>query len=1599
MYINQIDNLFDGIINKFNNFLEKQKVFERYAEDQNFVKYMNDIIDVIKLFTQELNIKEIEELIATKKHINFIIDIIKRYCAFYIYLGIAYYYKGDRDLFITNIIETSKNIKDSTFNITNFYNSENNAKIITMFTIIKDIIKLKDYHTMDRIKIIINNEPIKYATTISLLNSIGEDYFNEYFLVKDSFHNILKTLIFKQIYLLEEKNDIIKLLESIEIEEAEYKYIDIVISKKDKLIDFSFLQNLLRADGIKNELFRSNIANEYYDFLEENKKEQELNIIGNTKMIDFLFSNKIFIPITEDFVRYHKNSEKYDRDITGELKDRDSTKIKYIINKINKIINMYSTVYEKNQKLKLDAMNLFYKSLEYKDAVLYNDFEEVKIINKLNMSENTTDLDYLVDLENMRRYAYMNYKDFNNDGFKLRSTLPVQAVRNTNIKYKNPKNRNIELRVGHKDLPLNVIGIIYNPKKILELTDISKLKDIREINKNGYEAMYDLINKDEDEDNLYYWIFDTKLDKVKLEEYKNISSIDSSRSIENMLGELFNHYIDISRSKLYSGLIKTKPNNIYDIMSIIRNYIQQYKFTKNIPLKFEYEIFSKYFRKIKDIEIKIKEPEDKKIIKIPTSTLVKQKDEMVILGDNIIEIDLESLSTQPICHHYIKWIQLGRISRKNDEILNQAVFDFVKQYVKTNDKGEFICKSCSEMLELKKYVYEGTYVPELDTFMTTNLAVNQKLEDIPKYEKYTRTIRNLEKNIEKICYSMNLQYYIGNTPTIKLRRKMIIKDVIDMILIHTAYLKTQPKDRIDKAVETYNITKDLTNLFFFELKDDIFLTSSMDTDYYKIIKYNNILAYILLMLISDINTGMILNFKDDKFCNFFIFTQVRDTIFGKLYLRLNEKEKIAISNIPLLGYTIFYMACILTNNYIWLWPKNDKSQIISVQKIIINTMVDLINTMVEANMGKTKNFQYELIVNRFMQKVKNVYMDSNSYKMLEDMIKHKVHIDKATNKYSFISKKDNMIELKIDSSKYNPLIKDTDYCMSKKDKIDIIKHSKISYDINIFTNCSDGKFHEWEFNSGSIKCNLCNIKYSDLIKEENNEQNISRVNQLKLLYLRKLANTYCVSGDTHDIDINTNICNKCKINVATYEYKPNELFNLEKNLRKRTDMKAIAQLDLIKQYFEKQERKREHDMKILITLNERYKKFTNNKLVNYVDDFIDRLIKHVGIKIKSNYKLDDTDNNIIQKSILYLKNTLYIIKNDYLGNPIKNDIYILSSENKIFFKRDHFYYKRNVLYYNDKIHGVYVFYDAITKNYLGYTKDNRKFESYKSTMSMTIVSSIRDMLLYMGLEHEYININHLFTEKKRNNKKYSENDIAKQLIRVRCNNMRHIIQRTNSIIESINNSAVYKENPYNTEEYKIVSEFKKSLHKFNTNDVDGKTPIFKHLYTVTNNTNIKDITDNNIVNNDNTNNYIDTYFLTKINNTDSIMLFYYIYNLNKLLDYNEQPAIRTQLAYLLVRLIQFSYNMYNVPIELSQVRKFDSLLLIDAPYIDESSRVVGYYQDLVNVKEIDEEMIKEMNYDMNEEMAALDIDEYDEDDLYEDQDPNDEIVDNLLGAD
>ena len=60
----------------------------------------------------------------------------------------------------------------------------------------------------------------------------------------------------------------------------------------------------------------------------------------------------------------------------------------------------------------------------------------------------------------------------------------------------------------------------------------------------------------------------------------------------------------------------------------------------------------------------------------------------------------------------------------------------------------------------------------------------------------------------------------------------------------------------------------------------------------------------------------------------------------------------------------------------------------------------------------------------------------------------------------------------------------------------------------------------------------------------------------------------------------------------------------------------------------------------------------------------------------------------------------------------------------------------------------------------------------------------------------------------------------------------------------------------------------------------------------------------------------------------------------------------------------FSFNSYYKPNSNYNIRKFDFLLLNETPYIDETLKIVGHYQELLSQKEIDDVDIKNDEYDI-----------------------------------
>lgn len=1591
MYISKLDDIFDETINNFYNFLNEKKSFEYLRKDINFVSFQNYIITLIKEYIdKKINEKEINDVINIKSNYNIVIGILKRYFAYYIYLSIAYMYDGGRDLFATNIIESSKNQKDGTFQIENFFNSENNAKLISFFNDIKNLLTvIKLGKTMEQIKIILGNNPLKFESTINFINTFGEDYIIEHFLIKNNMHNIIKTIIFRLIYLKEEKTDILRILKQEEENTGEYKYIEVVYSKESKLIDFTLIQKFLTIKQI-----RDGLAEEIYDYLDEARKEKEFALKEDKDFVQYLLTNKILIPITEDFLRYHKDSEKYDSDAlindNTEIKERDATKIKYVINKMNKIKNIHSKVYEKNPKLKLDAMKLYYKPLDHKEAVLYNDNEEIKIVQKLEDSEKTADLDLLGDLEHTRKYAYVNYKDFSKDGFKFRPNEPTICIRYSNIVHNKSRDRKIELRIGNDNLDINVVGLAWNPSKIpLECFSKDNLVNAGELLKtnNGFKGFQKIIKStfNNKKRTLFYWLFDVENDSPDLNSYVNLSKQNITSSIFTLISEIYKNYSNSVETKLLNYIDTFKELNNYQIENIMKRYNQYINQDFDLHVKnsgLNYSLLKKLLDKkiIEDDIDSIIPGKSGNIIKLPKLEIKKDVDNIITINnkedDDIIDVNNE---IEPICHHYIKWKEINKLAKQKNDVFSQSVFNFVKKYVRENENGDYICKSCSEVLNLKKYVFEGTYVPELDTFLTTSLAVGQDLKKIPKYAKYNRTIKNIEKNIEKLAFVVNLNSYLGSSPVIKLRRRLIVKDTIDLILIHTEYLRKQPKDRIDNYSKKYGIKNELTNLFFFELQDDIFLTSSTDTDYYKLIKYNNVLSYILFIMLTEMNAGQIISLKDDKRCNFFLFNKLKESIFGGLFIRINQKDKIPALKLPLFCFVIYYFSCIFVSNFIWLWNVQEKEKFNPlIQNTIIHTMFDLINSVFEANINlddENKNFLYEIITTRLSVKLNHLYNDKDLMSRIEEESNKKIRTDTNSKKISYVIKKVNFIEPSEVGNMGNNHIDTKEKCNPNIKKLDQKERKKYKNEFNSTTNCPDGQFHKWAFVGDDLACSLCNQKYSkvanSLTSTEEDYQTI--INQLKHDQFRKLLREYCVSGELHDLD-STNVCSKCKINPDTYKYTSKDLENFEKNMIRDTNNRQLENIKKIQENIKHVEKENNKSRKIIKKFNKRYKAYTKNKLVNYVDDFIDVIIKILSKKIKFN------DNDI------YIKDTYYFIDHDYLGTTTKNGFKIFKSENKVLLEENNKHFNKDVYYYKDRTKNITVYYDATTMQYLGYFENNKLYQQ-KSSSYLKVIHSIRDKLLLLGVSNLYFNSEFLKGEYEN----VTDTILLNRLLRLKIINLKQIISRTIGIIHRVKNG-MKETSIYSKDEKDIINTFIKTIKRFKVKNEKKSKSIFKHWKYISNKNKIDDIPENIKI--DYNNNHINVTLLDSLNNLDSKLLFFLIYNFNRLLEYNDKLTNKSTLALLIVRLIEFNFDQYYLPYENIEVRKLETLININAPNIDDSLRIVSSFEEIYNSQEIDDapsnmtlDEIKDMKYDMQEENDALDLDGYgdgdeDEDDAY-----------------
>ena len=345
-----------------------------------------------------------------------------------------------------------------------------------------------------------------------------------------------------------------------------------------KYIDYNIIEDLLSHNETKK---NRNLYKEIYNFINNFDNTSELNI--NDKLEE-LFNKKIIIPILDDFLRYNKETEKYDKNNNVSTKinlrerdnKKDNTKIRYIVTKMNKISDLYCKKVKNNPSTEKEILKHFYQPIIYRKAVLINELEELNIIKKLkNQGRKVIEQnEFYNDLINIRKYPYINFKDFKINGFKYNFNNTITSIRYSNFEYKDKNrfmsnmNKPMETRVTYNCS--NVVGIFLNLSN--KNINCLKLKDTIDVHSysnnnnqnllNFFEKINDKIVKNKYKDNGIFWIFDSKNDFsiINLTDYQNISSTNYEDAYikilfiniyNRILSFTFQKIINISKKKIF----------------------------------------------------------------------------------------------------------------------------------------------------------------------------------------------------------------------------------------------------------------------------------------------------------------------------------------------------------------------------------------------------------------------------------------------------------------------------------------------------------------------------------------------------------------------------------------------------------------------------------------------------------------------------------------------------------------------------------------------------------------------------------------------------------------------------------------------------------------------------------------------------------------------------------------------------------------------------------------------------------------------------------------------------------------------------------------
>lgn len=1692
MYVTQIDNFIDKILDDF--YLEamfNDEVIHNIINKKslNFVEYREKINKKIRDFMAKINVDSIKNLLNNQENLEKILDIIKRYIAYYYFLTIAYYYSGSIKDFRNNLIQYSKLQEKSSFVIKNFFDTDNNYQVITFFKIIKDVTKI--ITMTDFQKKTLNILEVKDA--IIFLNTLGKEYIDNYLLqlvkqgdeeiVEVNTHNLIKTIVFGEIYRNQEKNFVFEIVNDIEESQTENRYIDIVVSIDDDNDLDSFKQIFF------GEKHADSMAMELYELINEYNKIVPLVSVEfkNNSLLKFNF----ITPIVDDFLRYHRDSEKLEGDneksfiippvnienakninmalLYQQRKKKENTKAQLIVTKIDALSDLYSDNVKNSNEVRNDIQKYFQGPLEYRKAVLHNYLDELKVLNKIIKQGRKVieSNEYFLELLNIIGHAYFNFKDFQKYGVSLNfiSDTAINVIRYNNIEFHNKMpNLELDMHTIVNDSIINLVGLTVKPlindaiqcihkENFIDIrgTKINYFKNNNIVSKetdNGYKAFLRIIRHfyvetikfsrepyfrlyyDTDKlikinpdiaNKALYWIYDINKDIYDMDTYEDFKSTSFQDTIRYMNSKLYDKIL----SYLYNRLvILVKQHNDLDTRDI-ENIIELFSSSFNLFLSTEEkkDIIIKYFlrkkKKIKSNLIFISQKErivkpefipivDENVLSIKIDLLnplrphkYRQLDIYKFETKKLLDRSIHESISRIKCQHEKEWNEIQKDKNKNLNKYNSELTQFIEKFVVETDKLDFICRICGQILPIKQYVQDGSFDNNTQKFVSAYIPTDIDLEEIKEYEKYKLTIKFLYALINKVSLQTGTNMLVGANIQIKQKRTAVVKNIIDLIIKHNSVnLKKKQNDdeRLEFYSKKFNIDKLLDSLFFFELDDNIFdfspekADSTTESNKFKI---NIILLYFILNFITELNGAQITMMNHDKIANIYVYLNPKygSRLFSGLLIKknVNDMETVEITKYPVLCYLIYVISYQLIKYRLWYHPNaNTKSFNPLISKIVINSFVDLINS-ISMDAGKMPNdYIYLLTVSKFYSQLNNTFKNNDIINVLK-----KVHAKYDTEKKDVIGALTQTIPL-IYFKDRQPYIRPTRKIPTFKisngiayEKIYEMLYPVLDFCTDI-TNCPYGSFHFWRSKGKIIECLFCHEKSTDITG------NINRSSDNYYYNMNQIASKRCLEGTIHNYvgEKGEFVCTICKrkrneiftltdindlygnlrsnnekiiesllnkFNIQIKEtYSKEDLNKLASNLNKIESDNDQKTLDIIKENKKEIEEEDAYRDKVFDTLVQNYKKDSNGKLYGQMTSLSDKLISLIGSFIGF-----DTDLGI-DKYPVYLKDDVYIIDHSYNGSLFNEPIIILQKNNRIMLKENHPFFKTDVYYYTDNRTQVDVFYHAVTFKLLGYKEKHRDYVSVqKSNNYLKINPSIRNRLLTFGYQTSYIDISENIKKNKKFISDINQNyfNVLDNLIKDHIYKIKLIIDKISAILSKVKNYQIHQESEtlnlflQNSQKIeKLISKYAILIKNFNLGENDDAFSDWNYVRESSVYESVK-WEETNVKPTENM--YVNSEIINYYDIASNLMMYYLITQLTLILNSNNEKISKINISQLIIEIIDYVYELYNMDKYRNslELKRFEYILYGSEYMVDIQKKGQGLSQSELleqNIEDIEE---------------------------------------------